>query len=410
MVKCNLEVNVEVFEDKSKFLIKSTAAVHVSGSLNILQRKIFNIFLLRISKNSKIEGNNIYSISFMDLKKEIGYEESTSFSDDFKKMILDLSQISLTWNILRKNKKIGIVSSSILQFVEIKEGVIKYSFSSRIVTEFLNPSIYAKLDLNVQKNLKANPSVILWEFLTEELCSKKSDVSKTDWLEIEKIKEITDSVDKNYSYFKRNILLKSIKEINEKAAINVDFEEKKGSRGRVSHLKFFVEIKEKRRSEKVSMEVEKSRLKAFGFNNTFLNDVFSNYCEEKITSAIDYYEYSIKKNMDIKNPVAYFLKILKEGWFVPKLIVPLVEKDLKEPDFSHESDNCQLVRKHLEDEIGIEVYKDWFLEVKLIENEGKLILKIPNLFTLKYLKDNYSYILDEIISKCGYSEYIFQSS
>ena len=92
------------------------------------------------------------------------------------------------------------------------------------------------------------------------------------------------------------------------------------------------------------------------------------------------------------------------------MIVPLVEKDLKVPDFSNESDNCQLVRKHLEDEIGIEVYKDWFLEVKLIENEGKLILKIPNLFTLKYLKDNYSYILDKIISKCGYSEYIFESS
>ena len=169
--------------------------------------------------------------------------------------------IKIEWNILGQDKKSKWTKSTLLSSVSIKDGYVFYSYSNPLRKVLFEPNIYAKLDLNIQKDFKYRNTVLIWEFIQGELSVKKETSLKTKWLSYKDLLRLTfleDSIYKNrYSDFINKIMKKIINEINNKSDILVDYE-LKSVKGKIEFVRFIVHKKAEQMQLITLLESEKN--------------------------------------------------------------------------------------------------------------------------------------------------------
>ena len=117
-----------------QYLTKHTGTIHVSNSLSLLERKMFNSLLMNTIVNGKAD-DKFYYISLADLKESVGYNHK-SYSE-VKEGIDKLLTTKIEWNIFGKDNKGKLVWDSATTFLSGRnfseaKGVLKYSFSSEL--------------------------------------------------------------------------------------------------------------------------------------------------------------------------------------------------------------------------------------------------------------------------------------
>lgn len=234
------------FIDKN-FVTKNVAMIHSDNrSLSLTDKKIANVLLKNAFED--LSNTEIHRIAIKDLSEDIGWGKDYSHSDiisSFDK----LNTTNIKWNLLNEDNDWELSASTMIAGYTIpKKGFIEYSYSPQLRDLLLNPAIYARLDLLIQNSMTMKSSLNLWELLKTQLQKYRQEIPypkliKSDQIEIDLLKKILGVKENSYQefkYFKRDCLLPSIKEINDKSDIFIsDFEIFKKER-KISSLSFII--------------------------------------------------------------------------------------------------------------------------------------------------------------------------
>jgi plasmid replication initiation protein len=120
---------------------------------------------------------------------------------------------------------------------------IKFTYTPEIIKYLDNPKFYAKIELLVQQNLRSKHSCRLHELCIDYKGDYSKGFGRTPKISIDKLKEYfgVSNKYKDYKILKRNIINKSIKEINEKDdSIHIELDEYPLDSKKKEHVQFVV--------------------------------------------------------------------------------------------------------------------------------------------------------------------------
>ncbi len=376
-----------------------------------------NLLLKNAEKN--IHADVEHRISARDLMKGIGWSTTSKTPKNLKECLSELVSIKIQWNIFEVDRKSKWITSTLLASVAIKEGDVYYSYSHHLRALLSQPNIYAKLDLGIQKLFKVKYSMLIWEYISGELSSKKTDSVTTQWLTYENILKLTylknTMYDNRYSLFLERVIDKSIDEINVKSDLHITYETL-SERGKLTHIRF--QAHRKNGGRVIDLGVTKTtegveKLKHFQLSSRQITEIKSKYTTEEINRAYEFFMTAFESSASkIKNPVAFFKKALEEGWVTSDVLshrmddVTIQTNSSEEEEIrmaietSDDSESIIALRINLLKALGLAPYKSWMREVRMMIDNNTLRLISPSQFNRDWIESRYRSTILTSAEKC----------
>ncbi|MFN3234136.1 MAG: replication initiation protein [Gammaproteobacteria bacterium] len=301
---------------KNGELKKHTAAIHSSGMLTLLQRKINNALLFHAYP--ELKNVEEHQITIRELCQIIGYRGNNH--GVIKDALRGLVSTIVEWNVVNDNcSEEDWTASTIIASVSIKGPNCYYAYSPRMKELLYSPSVYGKINLIIQSKFKSSYGLALYEN-----CVRYKGLSSTKWFELDVFRKLMGVPSGKYDIFrdfKRRVLDKSIEEVNAFSDLIVEPEIKK-ERRQVKQIRFKLSAREKRNRigqtelESYALTEDQiayiAKLKTFGFTKTQAADLLNDFGEERIAEKISFVEQSSSfKKGEINNLAAYFLSALR---------------------------------------------------------------------------------------------------
>lgn len=420
-------VNNRGIEEHDSIAIKHTAAVHVSNTLSLLQRKAANVLLKYAYRD--LSFREIHQVKLSELARDLGWSKTSNANEKLKDAIRTLNVTQVEWNILGKDNKHEWGVATILAEAVIKDGYCTYAYSPTMRKLQSNPNLYARLDLVVQQAFDRCHTLALWEYLTEALCSAQSNYIETQWLPLETFRRlmgVNTTYYHNYSKLNSKVILPALEEINEKSDVESHIRTKRDGRT-ITEVSFIVKRKETHALPPALLE-ERLRMATMGQMQAaeiIQKDLGGLLCAtlqhefafppkvaRKLVKELGNLEAApleitlerIRKRQEeggIKNLQAYVATALKEGMAELLACQPSLPGVMEETIQVSEKEGLhpiwQEVRKKMKDQIGESVYQSWIHGLELQEIlDDKIILKADNTFVADWVSRNYIQSLLEL--------------
>ena len=375
---------------KNNTLIKHTAAIHINNILTLNQRKIANILL----KNAYSELNNDkwHTIQVKDLLNQLGWRNTSNITETIKSDLRALNSVQLEWNILNRDRKKSWNITTFLSDVKLEQGTIFYSYSLALRASLYNPSIYAKLDLLVQKLFKTKHSLALWEYISCELSTAGQNSVVTKWMFLDDMRQMLGlQKSKAYLSFKilnQKVLTPSIEEINNKTNISISIQTNKEQRNVVA-IRFIInKFATENTHSKISELVEDlgNDIQLFGLSIEKIQKDINVFGKERIKSAINYTKKQINSGKIINNIAAFYSLALRENWSEKissnEIIISRNEKEADEI-LGHLSGPEIFITfmKRIRNIVGSNHFRCWFADLQFSSiNDDTLTLRVNTQF------------------------------
>ena len=413
------------------FVLKHTAAVHISNKLSLLERKIFNILIKNIRTNK--DSANLQSIHIKQLLIWLGSDGCTNY-EFLKESLHNLVNTSLRFNILNKDRKKKWESSmALLSEVHFDGGMVHYSVSPSLREALARPSSYAYLEIKFQNLLSSRHSLALWEFCCEQLDTTGAKNMVTPYIEIEQLKLLL-GVDsqgyESYKVFNSRIIKKSINEINLKTNIQISSILTKKNGKKIDSIAFNIskaniskacnndalsfknavgldlEIEEPSILALIDKVVEKQNVEydayEIGIDPININKFFNKYKIDEVKEAIKCVKDQIKNGKQIKNIGGYMWKILEQGIIETKSSPILRDGYLNLlEEVNHKFDHVDIKARSFF-KVFLEKYEPdyvhWIAKLEFVSyDKGIISFKAPSDFYKEWINDN----LKIKINDCG---------
>jgi hypothetical protein len=228
-------------------LKKSVGAIHSSGNLTLVQRKLANVLLY--SAYDKLLSKRTHTIPVSIMCAMLGWEESNNV-ELLKESLLALQQTTLQFNLKEDGHEVW-ESMTMLSYAQIKSGVCTWRYDEALAEKFYDPAMFAMINLHVQRNIDSAYALNLYE---NALRYKDTNTGSTGRWDLEFFRQVVGATNNYYDDFRRlnsKIIKASIEKINEVSDIMMSVEYEKQGRSVVA-LKFFV--REKTEAEKLAMQ------------------------------------------------------------------------------------------------------------------------------------------------------------
>lgn len=219
-------------------LKKHVAAVHTSGELSLVERKVANILLLNAYDNlvpaDGKEARHTIPVSY--LGHMVGWEVSKNVSA-LKAALRSLQKTVVEFNVLKDGRE-DWESMTLVSFAKIRDGLCTYGYVSELARKLHDPEVFATINVGVQKRFKGGYSLTLYEN-----CVRFKNVKSTGWWELDKFRRLMGAEAAMYDDFKRLsafVVKKSVEEINAVSDIRVVPEYRREGR-KVVAIRFAVE-------------------------------------------------------------------------------------------------------------------------------------------------------------------------
>lgn len=235
--------NTSAIEQRLK---KSVGAIHSSGNLSLVQRKLANVLLY--SAYDSLLSKRTHTINVPIMCSMLGWEASNNI-DLLKESLLALQQTTIQFNLREEGHEVW-ESMTMLSYAHIKNGVCTWRYDEALAEKLYDPAMFAMINLKVQRQLDTAYALNLYENLYRFRNTNQG--STGDW-SLDFFREIigaTADYYNEYSELNRKIIKPSLEKINKDTDINATVVPIKKSR-QVVGLKFFV--REKTDEEKASM-------------------------------------------------------------------------------------------------------------------------------------------------------------
>lgn len=219
-------------------LRKHVAAVHTSGELGLVERKIVNILLLHAYDNLRTASRHTIPVRYLSYM--LGWESSKNL-DDLKGALARLQTTRVEFNLMRDGKEVW-QSMTLLAYAEItgslNSGHCTYGYVEELAAKLHDPDVFATINVGVQRNFKGGYSLTLYENAV-----RFKNVRSTGWWELDKFRNLMGADAPMYDDFKRLsgfVIKKAVEEINRISDIKLTPEYQRQGRKVVS-VRFLIE-------------------------------------------------------------------------------------------------------------------------------------------------------------------------
>ena len=190
---------------------KHVGAIHVKGSLLLLQRKAANALLLNAYEELPDDSVKEHTVRVAELAAAVGYDSNDH--ETLKRALEALVDLKVTWNLLDPEGQREWGVGSFLASARIKGGVCRYAYPAPLRELLYNPQIYARVNLAVQTRFSTGPALALYEN-----CLRFLKVGTTGWISLDDWRGLLGVGDGQYPEYKRfrsKVLTPSVKQVNE---------------------------------------------------------------------------------------------------------------------------------------------------------------------------------------------------
>ncbi len=255
--------------------------------LTLIQRKLINYLIYVVQKNGY---KDLYETNIHDLKKmcNISITDTLYLKNQFRK----LSEISIEFNYLNKDKQETWQKMTFLASVEIflGTGKIEFEFSKKLIERIIKPKMYSALNIVLIAGLRSSYSVILYEFLRDYLSEIPSKHS-IPFLTINQLKElmgININEYKLFQNFKVRVLDVAIKEINEKADISCNYKliKMSGKGQKITGVQFYARKQEIKKQFNLTEGILTEYSSAIESKSNIIKNEFIDKIPEEIIAEI----------------------------------------------------------------------------------------------------------------------------
>lgn len=408
--------------NKSNFVAKHTAAVHISNDLTLVDRRIYNLLIK--TAFPKLLDSETHSISIEELLKELGHNKDYNNYRFIKESVKKLVDSSIQFNILGKDKKKKWESAiSLLSSAHFTGGVVLYSFPKELSLSFSKPNIYASLNLDYQKKLSSKFTIALWEYCTEQLDSSGSNQVKTSMISLDKLRVLLGATEATYNTYRnlnKFIIRKSIHEINTYTDLEVECNPVKHSRT-ITGVTFEIMRKQITPSNQLPIEqtdivelinttLEKqdlySKVKDIGIDQNTVDKYLKSFPLNEVCSAFDLVQAKIQAQEKINNITGYIWTILERG-IQKSISSEIAYSNLKQKllfeNESHVNQSGSITKEFLlncREIFGDEKYRSWIAHLSyLSHNEEQVVFMVSSSFIKEWIENNYKSTLLSIWQK-----------
>lgn len=198
-------------ESRKSHLKKHVAAIHTSGELSLLERKLSNVLLLNAYDD--LPTARTHRIPVAALCVILGWETSTS-QRTLKDALLRLVTTPIEFNVMgdRFKGEEDWSATSIISYGRIHGGMCTYRYDEALAEKLYDPAIYAKVHIGVQTRFNGSYALALYEN-----CLRYLKVGSTGEWDVDTLRKLLGATSDHYTDFGRlrqKVLTPAINEIN----------------------------------------------------------------------------------------------------------------------------------------------------------------------------------------------------
>lgn len=289
---------------------KHVAAIHMSGKLTLLQRKLSNVLLL--NAYDTLTSQNSHVIDARTLCMMIGYNSNDM--DTLKQSLRGLAETVAEWDMLDEKGQHEWGVSSLLSFAKLKGGVCEYAYSQALAEKLSDPKVFALINLNIQRRFTSGHALALYEN-----CYRFVRTRSTGWWSLDTFRRLMGVADsayyQSYKHLNAKIIKPSVAEVNKTSNIVIRPEIRKRGRS-VSDIRFLIEdnpqlaILDLDDGAGVRKAPVYARLRDMGASDRLARQWVAEHGEEYVLAKMDY----VAGQSGVQNPVRYLTTALKEDY------------------------------------------------------------------------------------------------
>ena len=289
---------------------KHVAAIHVSGKLTLLQRKLSNVLLL--NAYDTITSQTRHQIDARTLCMMIGYNSNDM--DTLKQSLRGLAETVAEWDMLDEEGQQEWGVSALLSYAKLRGGVCEYAYSPALAEKLHDPKVFALINLNIQRRFTSGHALALYEN-----CYRFVRTGSTGWWSLDLFRRLMGVSDSPYyetfKHLNAKIIKPAVAEVNKTSNIVVTPEFRKMGRA-VTDIRFRIAenpqlaILDLDDGEGLRNSEVYSRLRALGVSDRLARQWMAEHGESYVRSKLDY----VAGQGGVKNAVGYLTKALKDNY------------------------------------------------------------------------------------------------
>jgi hypothetical protein len=213
---------------------KNVAAIHISGKLTLLQRKLSNVLLL--NAYDALTTAQSHTIDARTLAMMVGYN-SNDF-DTLRASLRALAETVAEWDMLDEQGRQEWGVSSLLSFAKLKGGVCEYAYSPALAQKLHDPKIYALINVHIQRNFSSGHGLALYEN-----CYRFVRTGSTGWWGLDVFRKLMgvegSTYYESYKHLNAKIIKPAVAEVNKSSDIIIEPQVRKKGRS-VTDIRFLI--------------------------------------------------------------------------------------------------------------------------------------------------------------------------
>ena len=305
---------------------KNVAAIHVSGKLTLLQRKLSNVLLL--NAYDALITKPKHQIDAQTLCLMVGYNSNDMAT--LKQSLRSLAETTAEWDMLDEEGRQEWGVSSLLSYAKLKSGVCEYAYSPALAEKLHDPKVFALINLNIQRRFTSGHALALYEN-----CYRFVRTGSTGWWPIDLFRRLM-GVDgsayyESFKHLNAKVIKPAVSEVNKTSNILVEPELRKMGR-QVSEIRF--RIKENPQLAMMNIDDGEgvrqgrvyARLLEVGVSDRLARQWIAEHGEDYVSQKLDY----LKGRGGVEHPVRYLSAALRDDYraeAVPESRPEVVEAD-----------------------------------------------------------------------------------
>lgn len=267
---------------------KHVAAIHVSGKLTLLQRKLSNVLLL--NAYDTITSQARHQIDARTLCLMIGYNSNDM--ETLKASLKGLAETVAEWDMLDEKGQQEWGVSSLLSYAKLKGGVCEYAYSPALAEKLHDPKVFALINLNIQRRFTSGHALALYEN-----CYRFVRTGSTGWWSLDLFRRLMgvegSSYYESFKHLNAKVIKPAVAEVNKTSNIVVTPETRKTGRT-VSGLRFRI----KENPQLAILDIDDgagmrhgqvyARLRDLGVSDRLARQWISTHGEAQVKAKLDY--------------------------------------------------------------------------------------------------------------------------
>ncbi|MEM9578183.1 MAG: replication initiation protein [Pseudomonadota bacterium] len=289
---------------------KHVAAIHVSGKLTLLQRKLSNVLLL--NAYDTLTQASSFQMDARTLCMLVGYN-SNDF-DTLKSSLRGLAETVAEWDMLDEAGQQEWGVSSLLSYAKLKGGVCEYAYSPALAEKLADPKVFALINLNIQRRFTSGHALALYEN-----CYRFHRTGSTGWWPLETFRRLMGVEDsayyETYKHLNAKIIKPAVAEVNRTSNIVVTPEVRKRGRA-VTDIRFRIKpnpqlaILDIDDGEGLRRAPVYDRLRGLGISDRLARQWLLEHGESEVTQKLDY----MARQSGVKSPQRYLAAALRDDY------------------------------------------------------------------------------------------------